>query len=394
MEEYTKHLFEVSMKDYEADLKDPDVKAGFDAYIKSIQNGGKKGADPGSSGDKSGNDADGNPEDGMGDASGEQSGQTGQQGSGGQSSGGGKSDIEGQQGAGTPGSGQDSGDPDMGTVMPSDMAGPSELGDIPGTPGGFFDKNVGDKIAEAEGYDKEGGSASNIEKSWKDRARDTAQKAKGKGAGWDIFVNKINNLNRGGSKNWKDLLRKVTGRCINPLDKRRAPVNKKFLVTQNITTFTDKDKLDAANCIMCWVDTSGSMSEEFLNACITETYQVALQKKPMSLVIVQFDTRVTDVQIFNNLGQLKKNLGQFKIKGGGGTDVKCCFDLFKTDKRFKNTHPELVMIFTDGYLDQYKRPAKHIGHLCWVICGNTNWELKYKDASTFRVYLDNKDFSG
>ena len=389
MEDYTKHLFEVSMKDYENDLMDPDVKAGFDAYIESIKNGGKKGADPGSDGDKSGNDADGNPQDGTGDASGEKADQ-------GDGPGGGKADKEGQQGAGTPGSGfgGDSNDPDMGTVMPEDMAAPNDLSNVPENAGGFFDKSVGDKIAEAEGYDKEGGSASNIEKSWQEKARETANKAQGKGAGWDVFVTKINNIQRGGSKNWKKEFAKITGKCISPDRKRRAPVNKKWLVSQNMVLPVDKDRPDALSNIMCWVDTSGSMSAEFLNACIIETYQVALQKKPMSITIVQFDTRVTDIQTFTSMGDLKNKLGKFELKGGGGTDVKCCFDLFKNDKRFKFAHPELVMIFTDGQLDQYKRNVKHMGHLCWVICNNPNWNLKYKDQCTFRVYLDNKDYTG
>lgn len=367
MKTYSQHILEVSLKDFEKELEDPEIKAGYDAFIKSLKDGGNPNSDPGDSGDNSGNDADGNSKD-QGDASGESA-----------SSGG--------------GSGSGRGDGEQGVVTAADQAAPSGLKDVPGTPGSFFDKSIGDQIAEEEGYEKTAGNQSSVEKGWEEKSREAANQIKkaGKGAGWDVFVTKVNQINRSG-KNWRNELRKVVGRSISPVDKRRAFVAKNPLVTQNRLQRTDKDKFDAVNYIMCWVDTSASMSEEFLNACISEVYQVAVQKKPLSIVIAQFDTRVADLQIFNNTMELKKKLGRFKIKGGGGTDVKCCFDMLKEDKRFSRSCAELVMIFTDGVLTQYKRDPKHMNNLCWVICDNESWELKYKDPFTSRIYLSNKDY--
>ena len=384
MKKFSQHIFEIELSDFDKELQDPEVKKGYDAFIKSLEAGGDGNSDPGDSGDKSGNDQNG---DEVGDASDERA-----------SSGSGsgrKDDKQDQQGSGGgSGSGDGEGDPDMGTVTPDDMGGGgSSTANCPSTPGGMIKKEDGDKIAEQEGYKKEGGTDSQVEKTWNDNAKRAAEamKNKGLGAGYDSFVKKITNLNHS-SKDWKTELIKVVGRSINPIDKRRAFVAKNPLVTQNRLVRTDKDKFDAVSYIMCWIDTSGSMSESYLNACIREVYQVALQKKPMSIVIVQFDTRVADIQIFNSLADLKKKLNKFVIKGGGGTDCKCCFDLFKEDKRFKNTNAELVMIFTDGYLDQYKRPVNNINHLCWVICDNPSWELKYRDAFTMRVYISKNDF--
>ena len=144
--------------------------------------------------------------------------------------------------------------------------------------------------------------------------------------------------------------------------------------------------------MMAWIDTSGSMSQEYLEQCLQEVYQVALAKKPLKLVIVQFDTRVTDVQEFNSVQELKKSMRGYKLKGGGGTEVKPCFDMLAKDPKYSRRACELVMIFTDGWLDQYKRDPRRMKNLVWVVVDNVGFELQYKDMNTKCVRLKSSEF--
>lgn len=280
-----------------------------------------------------------------------------------------------------------------GVVRPEDCMDPSRsLKDVPGASGGMISKEVGDAIADAEGYDKDGGNDDAIEREWKDRAEQVAReisKKPGVGTGWQKLAGKIIGqwtVN----KNWMSILKKLIGRSINPLDKRQAFANKNVLISQDRIARTDKDKYDNIDYMMAWIDTSGSMTNAFLNWCINEAYGIACRIKPLSIVIVQFDSKITDIQIYKGLPDLKKKLGKFELKGGGGTDVKECFDLFKTDRRFKRP-AEAVMIFTDGYLRQYKRDRRYINNLIWCIVGNPTFEVQFKDPSTYKIIIPEED---
>ena len=81
-----------------------------------------------------------------------------------------------QQGGSSSGSSSSSGgsrtnpnDSSQGIVRPEDCCSNNKgIEGTPNTPGGFFDKVEGDKLAKSEGYDKEGGSDSTVEQEWKD----------------------------------------------------------------------------------------------------------------------------------------------------------------------------------------------------------------------------------
>ena len=74
-------------------------------------------------------------------------------------------------------------DENQGIVRPEDCSGSQGVSGMPKTPGGFFSKEDGDKLAEKEGYDKEGGSSSQLERNWEEAAIKTSQKMAGKEAG-------------------------------------------------------------------------------------------------------------------------------------------------------------------------------------------------------------------
>jgi hypothetical protein len=87
-------------------------------------------------------------------------------GSSGSGSSGNSSNQQKQQSAG---SRTDKNNPSQGTVRPEDCMDTSgALDGCPETPGGMISKTDGDKLAQSEGYNKEGGSEGTVERDWKD----------------------------------------------------------------------------------------------------------------------------------------------------------------------------------------------------------------------------------
>lgn len=286
------------------------------------------------------------------------------------------------------GSRNDKNNPNQGVVRPEDCSSPSNVGNTPGTPGGMISQQDGDKIVEQEGYEKDGGNESSIEREWADAAVKSVNKLPGDKAG--NLKSKIEQLYKV-TKDWKKELRKIVGHSISPDDKRSAYANKNILISQNRIARTDKDKYDNMDYMMAWVDSSGSMSDDQLRQCLSEVYAVALAKKPIKLVVIQCDTKIQDIKEYTDLRQLKKDMVHATVKGRGGTELKPCWDLLVNDPKYKRIPAELVMVFTDGYLTQYKRNPKTMRNLCWVILDNASWRLQNKDINTKVIHINTND---
>lgn len=247
----------------------------------------------------------------------------------------------------------------------------------------------GDEIVEQEGYESENpGSDSAQERDWKETALKQASKMKGDQAG--KLRSKLDSLYKT-TKDWKKELKKVVGHSLSPEDKRQAYANKNILISQDRIARTDKDKYDNMDYMMAWVDSSGSMSDDQLKLCLSEVYAVALAKKPIKLVVIQCDTKIQDIKTYTDLRQLKKDMIHASVKGRGGTELKPCWDLLINDPIYKRRPCELVMVFTDGYLTQYKRNPKTMKHLCWCILDNPSWNPEYKDINTKVIHLNSQD---
>lgn len=276
----------------------------------------------------------------------------------------------------------------QGVVRPEDCMGPQDLNGIPGRAGGMIDKQTGDKITQQEGYEQEGGNDSTVEREWKDAALKAASKMQGSEAG--NLKSKLEGLYKV-SSDWKKELRKIVGHSISPEDKRQAYANKNILISQDRIARTDKDKYDNLDYMMAWIDSSGSMSDDQLKQCLSEVYAVALAKKPIKLIVIQCDTKIQEIKEYTNLQQLKKDMIHATVKGRGGTELKPCWDLLINDPKYKRRPAELVMIFTDGYLTQYKRNPRTMKNICWVILDNPSWNIQYKDINTKMVHIKTAD---
>lgn len=279
-------------------------------------------------------------------------------------------------------------DKNQGVVRPEDCVGPSDINGVPDTAGGMIDRDSGEKICRDEGYDDKGGSDSAVEREWKDAALKAASQLPGDGAG--NLKAKLEAIYKV-TTNWKKELRKVVGHSISPEDKRQAYANKNVLISQDRLSRTDKDKYDNLDYMMAWIDSSASMTEEQLKMCLSEIYGVALAKKPIKLVVIQCDTKIQEIKEYTDLRQLKRDMLSAYVKGGGGTELKPCWDLLMTDPKYKRRPAELVMIFTDGRLTQYKRNPRTMRNLCWAILDNPGWSIKHKDINTKAIYLNTAD---
>jgi predicted metal-dependent peptidase len=133
------------------------------------------------------------------------------------------------------------------------------------------------------------------------------------------------------------------------------------------------------------------MSDDQLKQCLSEVYAIALAKKPIKMVVVQCDTRIQEIKEYKNLSELKKDISRATVKGRGGTELKPCWDLLTNDPKYKRIPTELVMIFTDGYLNQYKRNPRTMRNLCWVILDNPSWQPLFKEINTKVVHINTND---
>mgnify|MGYP003307186596 CR=1 FL=1 len=328
-------------------------------------------------------------------------GQKNQPGQGNQSKGG--SDNDGNGGGGRNSDEKINGSDNVGQVQPSDCSdiSGSKQGGNGGTPGGMIRRADGDKIAKAEGYPDNGKGEDAQAQDFAETAIKEASKLQGGGAGG--LRAKIEGMYKTNT-DWKAALRKVVGRSINAADTRQAYANKNVLTSQDRIARTDKDKYDCVDYIIAALDTSGSISDDQLKLMLMETYQVALKKKPVKIYIIYCDTAMSDIEEFNSPRELKNYITRpnKKIHGGGGTEFQPLWGMFQgkgkvNDKskailqKWSRSSTELLMLFTDGYCTQYKRDARHMQHLCWVILDNPGFNVQYKDPNTFCVYINSSD---
>jgi hypothetical protein len=319
-----------------------------------------------------------------------QSGQSGSGSEGGQDQQSGSSSSNSQSGSGEKSNRDADSTGKKGIVRAEDCDPIGNIDDMGNEPGGMVDQNTADKVAKKEGYDPAGGSEASTEKEWSESSIKATKHLKGNSPGHGVLKSKIENIYKV-SHDWKKTLRAIVGNSISPEDRRIAYANKNVLVSQDRIARTDKDKYDTMDYMMAWIDSSGSMSDDQLKKCLKEIYQVALAKKPLKLVVIQCDTKIQSIKEYTNLKLLEKDTLNATVKGRGGTDLTPCIQLLKSDPKYKRRPAELVMIFTDGDPDQFKRDVRTMKNLCWCILDRPSWTLEYKEMRTKCVHLNTHD---
>lgn len=279
------------------------------------------------------------------------------------------------------------GEGNQGVVRPEDCAG--QFGeDQPNVPGTFCGRDEGKKLAEDEGYEDNQPGEEGLAKEWKEASLKNKSKLKGNGAG--AAISKIEGI-WNTTTDWKKILRDIIGRALNDHETRSAFANKNILVSQDRIARTDKDKYDLVEYMTAFIDSSGSMSDYQLQLVLAEIYNIALKKKPVKFVVVQCDTRIQEIKEYKTPPEIKRDFKCASVKGRGGTELKPCWDLLLKDKKYSRRPSELAIVFTDGYLTQYKRNPKTMKYLVWVILDNPSFKLEYPEVKTRVIYLKTSD---
>lgn len=111
--------------------------------------------------------------------------------------------------------------------------------------------------------------------------------------------------------------------------------------------------------LMFFLDTSGSISDKEVTQFLSEIRTIQSNLKPKKLTLVQFDTKIQQVQELHE-GKLPNS---FEVKGRGGTSLK------EVHKLIKEKKPTCAVIFSD--LDC--KPMDPVdSSIIWVIINSNN----------------------
>jgi predicted metal-dependent peptidase len=92
------------------------------------------------------------------------------------------------------------------------------------------------------------------------------------------------------------------------------------------------------------IDMSGSISTEQARDFISEVVGIMDQFPNYEILVMTYDTEVYNPEVFSSDNQ--KDISEYKIKGGGGTDFECIYTYLKDNVE---EPPMRLVNFTDGY---------------------------------------------
>ena len=117
--------------------------------------------------------------------------------------------------------------------------------------------------------------------------------------------------------------------------------------------FTDDGRLEH---LMYFLDVSGSITEKEIQRFNSEVKYIQDTLKPQKLTLIQFDTRIQDVRVFEEGEPFSK----IKIVGRGGTSLVCVRDYIEKHK------PTAAVIFSDLYCTPMQKLKQEIP-IIWVV---------------------------
>ena len=112
-------------------------------------------------------------------------------------------------------------------------------------------------------------------------------------------------------------------------------------------------------------DISGSVSKKDFTAIISEVHSILKMTKPDKMSLVQFDTRISKVDVVKTLLDLK----DVTFTGGGCTDIAPVFQWVEEEQ------PQLILIFTDGFFGMNVVAPKN--NVIWLIHGNPKFTAPF-----------------
>lgn len=117
------------------------------------------------------------------------------------------------------------------------------------------------------------------------------------------------------------------------------------------------------------IDTSGSCQDE-CQTFLSEINEIAKTFGNYELHLIQCDTQVQDYQTFDEFNTIEGHVDKIEFKGFGGTRLKPIFDYIQLN----NIEVSGVVIFTDGYCENFKNDGSIDIPVLWTIAGDNKAE--------------------
>ena len=124
-------------------------------------------------------------------------------------------------------------------------------------------------------------------------------------------------------------------------------------------------KLDPMIDIALFIDTSGSMRDSMLKDILSETAGIMESFPAYRIHVAAFDTEVHNPVQYDS--ENLKDITEYRIDGGGGTDFTCVFDYLKREE----IEPKRLIVFTDGY-PYGSWGDENYADTVWILHGTTS----------------------
>lgn len=159
---------------------------------------------------------------------------------------------------------------------------------------------------------------------------------------------------------WRDLIREKI-RSHNREDVSWSRINRhRSLGSFNYPGKKPGEKVS----FMVAIDVSGSFTQDMVTDAMSEVYAATREFVEVDVEVIQWDTRVYGHRHFNQ--DQGEEMLQYKIEGGGGTDVNCVIDWMREN----NKEPAQLFVFTDLYFSFPEDPL--ICPTTFIVIGNDN----------------------
>ena len=160
--------------------------------------------------------------------------------------------------------------------------------------------------------------------------------------------------------NWREqLATTVTSACVNRSNWNTP--NKRFAYSGTYLPSHTGDSVRLA----IGIDTSGSCAQD-CEKFLTEINAIAQQFEGYELHIIQCDTQVQDVTVFDESNPLDPASNGIEFKGFGGTALQPIFDYIDQNE----LDVDQVIVFTDGYCETFDHDIDL--PVTWVITGGND----------------------
>lgn len=107
---------------------------------------------------------------------------------------------------------------------------------------------------------------------------------------------------------------------------------------------------DSLDSVVFFIDTSASITDQTVVRFNSEVKYIWEDLKPKRLIIVQFDTQVHDVRVFNEGDEFE----DIQVYGRGGTCLDCVREWIEEN------NPTAVLVFSDLECEKMEKPTENI----------------------------------